>query len=44
MVFAELDVQMNSADGPTRNLLDQRHLDRMDDLNLPQYSTSGSHP
>jgi hypothetical protein len=44
MVFAELDVQMNSADGPTRNLLDQRSLDHIDDLNLPQYATSRSFP
>ena len=42
-VFAELDVQMHSADGPTRSLLDSRSLDHMEDLHLPQVSTRGSH-
>lgn len=35
-VFAELDVQMSSTDGPTRSLLDERNLDRMDALHLPE--------
>jgi hypothetical protein len=35
-VFAELDVQMSSLDGPTRNLLDDQSLDRMDELHLPE--------
>jgi DNA-binding transcriptional MerR regulator len=35
-VFAELDVQMSSTDGPTRTLLDDRSLDRMDALHLPE--------
>lgn len=35
-VFAELDVQMSCADSPTRALLDERTLDHMDALNLPQ--------
>jgi hypothetical protein len=35
-VFAELDVQMSSMDGPTRQLLDAQSLDRMDELQLPQ--------
>jgi hypothetical protein len=41
-VFAELDIQMISADGPTRSLLDQRNLDHMDELHLPQYASSRS--
>ncbi|MBK6594641.1 MAG: hypothetical protein IPG23_19140 [Burkholderiales bacterium] len=39
-VFAELDVQMSSMDGPTRKLLDDRSLDRMDELLLPQHKTA----
>lgn len=39
MVFAELDVQMSSAEGPTRNLLDEPSLDHMDALHLPQFAT-----
>jgi hypothetical protein len=35
-VFAELDVQMSSIDGPTRLLLDQSNLDRMGALQLPE--------
>ncbi len=35
-VFAELDVQMSSMDGPTRTLLDDHSLDRMDALHLPE--------
>ena len=42
MVFAELDVQMSSVDGPTRNLLDEPSLDRMDALHLPQYDNHRS--
>ncbi len=42
-VFAELDIQMNSVEGPTRKLLDQNHLGHMDDLHLPRYATTGSH-
>ncbi len=34
-VFAELDVQMSSVDGPTRQLLAPDSLDRMDALQLP---------
>jgi hypothetical protein len=41
-VFAELDIQMSSAEGPTRSLLDQRNLDHMDELHLPQYASSRS--
>lgn len=40
-VFAELDVQMSSLDGPTRTLLDERSLDHMDALHLPQSATAG---
>lgn len=42
-VFAELDVQMSSMDGPTRAMLDARSLDPMEALHLPAYQTSGSH-
>lgn len=35
-VFAELDVQMGSLDGPTRGLLDPHTLDHMDALHLPR--------
>ena len=35
-VFAELDVQMSSMDGPTRSLLDDQSLDHMGALHLPQ--------
>ena len=38
-VFAELDVQMCSADGPTRALLDQSSLQGMDALDLPGQTT-----
>jgi hypothetical protein len=41
-VFAELDIQMNSVEGPTRSLLDQRNLDHMDELHLPQYAGARS--
>lgn len=41
-VFAELDVQMCSTDGPTRNLLDAHNLDHMDALDLPQYTVKRS--
>lgn len=43
-VFAELDVQMSSTDGPTRNLLAPHSLDHMDALGLPQRSTTRNHP
>jgi hypothetical protein len=43
-VFAELDVQMSSTEGPTRGLLDQRSLDPMDCLNLPEYSAVRAAP
>jgi hypothetical protein len=43
-VFAELDVQMCSADGPTRALLDERSLQSMDALDLPGQTTSRSTP
>ncbi len=43
-VFAELDVQMSSMDGPTRAMLDARSLDPMEALNLPAYQTTGSRP
>lgn len=44
-VFAELDVQMSCADSPTRALLDERTLDHMDALNLPQtLNTPRSYP
>jgi hypothetical protein len=42
-VFAELDVQMSSLDGPTRALLKDNSLDRMGALHLPQASTIKSH-
>jgi hypothetical protein len=42
MVFAELDIQMVSAEGPTRKLLDPSHLGHMDELHLPQYASSRS--
>ena len=35
-VFAELDVQMSSLDGPTRDLLDNQSLDPMGALHLTQ--------
>ena len=41
-VFAELDVQMSSMDGPTRSLLDDQSLDHMGALNLPQSIQSRS--
>ena len=43
-VFAELDVQMSSMDGPTRTMLDARCLDPMEALHLPTHQTSGSRP
>lgn len=43
-VFAELDVQMSSLDGPTRNLLDDQSLARMDDLHLPEFAAVRSQP
>lgn len=42
-VFAELDVQMSSMGGPTRALLSEDSLDRMDALHLPQSLTTRSH-
>jgi hypothetical protein len=42
MVFAELDVQMSSADGPTRNLLDEPSLDHMDALHIPLHEVQRS--
>jgi len=41
-VFAELDVQMSSMDGPTRAMLDARSLDPMEALHLPTCQTTGS--
>ena len=41
-VFAELDVQMSGTEGPTRLLLDESNLDRMDALTLPQFATTRS--
>jgi hypothetical protein len=41
-VFAELDVQMRSMDGPARSLLEADHLDQMDGLNLPLYTDTRS--
>jgi hypothetical protein len=38
-VFAELDVQMSSLDSPTRNLLDDQSLARMDELHLPEFES-----
>jgi hypothetical protein len=38
-VFAELDVQMSSTEGPTRTLLDEPSLDHMDALHVPAYET-----
>jgi hypothetical protein len=38
-VFAELDVQMSSAEGPTRALLDEHSLQSMDALGLPSHTT-----
>lgn len=43
-VFAELDVQMSSLDGPTRNLLDDQSLARMDELHLPEVATMRRNP
>ena len=40
-VFAELDVQMSSMAGPTRLLLDERSLDPLDALHLPQQAFVG---
>lgn len=39
-VFAELDVQMSSLDGPARKLLDDRSLEGMGALHLPTHPTS----
>lgn len=41
-VFAELDVQMSSLDGPTRSMLDQPHLNPLEALRLPQRVSAGS--
>jgi hypothetical protein len=41
-VFAELDVQMSSVDGPTRKLLDDQSLYQMDALHLPESNTQRS--
>ncbi len=41
-VFAELDVQMSSLDGPTRSMLEGGSLDRMEALRLPEHARSGS--
>ena len=43
-VFAELDMQMISRDGPTRSLLEPHSLDHMDALNLPSSTGTGRHP
>ena len=43
-VFAELDVQMSSLDGPTRPLLEPHSLDHMDALNLPASTGAGRRP
>jgi hypothetical protein len=43
-VFAELDVQMSSLDGPTRAMLEQPHLDPLGALCLPERTTGGSAP
>jgi len=43
-VFAELDVQMSSMKGPTRDLLDHDDLRQMDALNLPSASYVRSSP
>lgn len=37
-VFAELDVQMSSMDGPTRTLLEESSLGHMDALHVPEYT------
>ncbi len=37
-VFSELDVQMSSMGGPTRTLLEESSLDRMEALHLPEYT------
>lgn len=41
-VFAELDVQMSSIDGPTRRLLEPDSLARMDALELPALRTGSA--
>ncbi|MFD0666596.1 hypothetical protein ACT80S_02660 [Ramlibacter sp. MAHUQ-53] len=41
-VFAELDVQMSSVDGPTRRLLEPDSLSRMDALELPTLRTGSA--
>ena len=43
-VFAELDVQMSSAEGPTRTLLDEPSLDRMGALHVPEFETHRRQP
>ena len=40
-VFAELDVQMSSLDGPARKLLDEHSLENMGALRLPAHTTTG---
>jgi hypothetical protein len=41
-VFAELDVQMSSMDGPTRNLLHQDERDHLGDLQLASINKQGA--
>lgn len=41
-VFAELDVQMSSVDGPTRRLLEPDSLSRMEALELPRAATGSA--
>lgn len=43
-VFAELDVQMSSLDGPARKFLDDHNLKGMGALHLPAHTASGSEP
>jgi hypothetical protein len=43
-VFAELDVQMSSLDGPTRTLLDEPNLNPMGALRLPERQPTRSAP
>ena len=40
-VFAELDVQMSSLNGPARKCLDDHHLEGMGALRLPEHTTLG---
>lgn len=41
-VFAELDVQMSSMDGPTRTLLEDSSLGHMEALHLPEFTNARS--